>query len=212
MVGRGFRICEGKENLLVLDFDWQAEQESKELCGPYSLIDESLTAGVRQELKKRTKKSGELNLLDTVRTIEQESPRASEILVKFTGKYAQKWAATDSDPIGVGRIIACKIRKTKEMRPSYGDGMATDAQVEALQQLGINNAWSMSKWGASKLIGRLRKDQQRGIASWQQRRELLALGVPEPQARTMNAKDAAALLCQTANSNSKTQQQFDFGD
>ena len=36
IIGRGTRICDGKENLLVLDFLWQSEQHS--LCHPASLI------------------------------------------------------------------------------------------------------------------------------------------------------------------------------
>ena len=36
IVGRGTRTCEGKENLLVLDFLWQSEQHN--LCHPANLI------------------------------------------------------------------------------------------------------------------------------------------------------------------------------
>jgi len=36
IIGRGTRICDGKENLLVLDFLWQSEQHN--LCHPANLI------------------------------------------------------------------------------------------------------------------------------------------------------------------------------
>ena len=194
MVGRGFRICEGKEDLLVLDFDWEGDEESKRICGPFSLFEDFMTEGTKRELTRRLKSGEELDVLAEIMKAKNDVRYVDEIHINFTGKYSKKWETIDSDPVGIGKIIDCKIRKTMELNPRYGGGAITVAQAHKLMSLGVVNTWTMSKWGASKLIDKLVKDQRNGLASWQQRRELLKLGVDERQARTLSARQAASVI------------------
>ena len=193
MVGRGFRICVGKDNLLVLDFDWKTDEQYKQLCGPYSLFEDELDGRVKEQVGRKLKSGEEIDLIAEIMKAKNDTKYADEVHINFTGKYAHKWETIESDPVGIGKIIDCKIRQSKELNPRYGGGVATPSQIGKLHSLGVN-AWGMSKWGASKLIGKLVKDQEKGLASWQQRRELLKLGVDENQARQLSSRQAASVI------------------
>ena len=65
IIGRGTRICEGKENLLVLDFLWQSEQHS--LCHPASLIAD------KSDVAEQMTKIAENGALFDLNELEQEA-------------------------------------------------------------------------------------------------------------------------------------------
>ncbi|MFR6031931.1 MAG: DEAD/DEAH box helicase [Bacilli bacterium] len=58
IIGRGTRTCEGKDNLLVLDFLWQSEQHS--LCHPASLIADK--SDVAEQMTKDSRKRSRIRL------------------------------------------------------------------------------------------------------------------------------------------------------
>ena len=113
MVGRGFRILEGKDNLLVLDFDWQTDEQYKQLCGPYSLFEDELDGRVKEQVGRRLRSGDEIDVIAEIMKAKDDAKYADEVHINFTGKYAQKWETIDSDPVGIGKIIDCKIRQTR---------------------------------------------------------------------------------------------------
>ena len=56
MVGRGTRLCEGKDHLLLLDFLWHTERH--ELCHPANLIceDEEVAKTMTKNLEDKAKR------------------------------------------------------------------------------------------------------------------------------------------------------------
>ena len=52
--------------------------------------------------------------------------------------------------------------------------------------------------GSLQTDSKLVKDQENGLASWQQKRELLKLGVDENQARQLSSRQAASVICGAA--------------
>jgi superfamily II DNA or RNA helicase len=205
MVGRGLRLFPEKEDLLVLDFDWQTDETSKRLCTPYVLFaettdEETLDALDRKyrERKKARQDAGDADPFDWEPTEEiqeeQKKRYVRELVVSFTGKFARRYEGLDHDPVGVSRIVGQKFDKWFDMSPQRGGGPASNAQVELLRSMGLHSPDGLSKWGASKMLDKLLRRRKQGLASFQQVKRLLAAGVREDQARSMSAREAAKVI------------------
>jgi superfamily II DNA or RNA helicase len=214
MVGRGSRLCDeiGKQDCLLLDLDWITDDSSRDLCRPIHLfaaddiIDkpkkskkekakEEDTMAVFDDMIARQLAGGEeINLTEELDQIEQSLFVSRVLRVKYTGAHSKLYEATESDPVGVGKVAGVKIRRSREMDWSRQGGQATEAQAKALHSLGVDNAEAMSKWGASKLLTGLLKREAEGLASWQQVKLMLSKGVAESQARKMTRLSASAVI------------------
>ena len=174
MVGRGTRLCEGKEHLLLLDFLWHTERH--ELCRPAHLICDS-----KEIADKMTEDLAENAGCET--DIEEAAQTASEEV------QAQREEALAK------QIAACKSRKRKlvdplqyEMSicaadlsgyvPAFGWECAppSDKQRAALEKRGIFPDEIETAGKAKLLLDRLEKRQSAGLTTPKQIRFLESRG------------------------------------
>lgn len=174
MVGRGTRLCEGKDHLLLLDFLWHTERH--ELCRPAHLICDS-----KEIADKMTEDLAENAGCET--DIEEAAQTASEEV------QAQREEALAK------QIAACKSRKRKlvdplqyEMSicaadlsgyvPAFGWECAppSDKQRAALEKRGIFPDEIETAGKAKLLLDRLEKRQSAGLTTPKQIRFLESRG------------------------------------
>ncbi len=174
MVGRGTRLCEGKEELLLLDFLWHTERH--ELCRPASLICEN--PEVAQKMTDNLAEAAGCAV-----DIEEAEEKASEDVV------AQREEAL------AAQLAEMKKRKRKlvdplqfEMSiqaqdlsgyiPSFGWEMSppSDQQCQALEKLGICPDEIENAGKANLLLDRLSKRRDAGLTTPKQIRFLEGKG------------------------------------
>lgn len=174
MVGRGTRLCEGKESLLLLDFLWHTERH--ELCHPASLICENedvarkMTANMEEaagcpiDIETAEKKASE----DVV--AEREEALAKQLQEMRKRKKALV------DPLQYEMSI--QAEDLSSYVPSFGWEMspATDSQKKSLEKLGICPDDIDNAGKASLMLDRLNKRRQEGLTTPKQIRCLEKYG------------------------------------
>lgn len=196
MVGRGTRPspATGKTECLVIDYDWETDPEVKNLCSTIDLFDdgsinEEAFPIARQLAKQAAVDTDPMELLDEADKIIRSKQR---LMIKLTGKE-WKYEALEYDPVGVSKILDIKLNRRYDLNKK-GDNPATDRQLEMLRANGLTAPEGLSKWGASKMIGKILKRREQGLAEAHQVRSLLSGGVDPDRARGMSAADAAAAI------------------
>lgn len=169
MVGRGTRICEGKDHLLLLDFLWHTERH--ELCHPAHLITDS------EEVAKAMTES-----LETagcpVDIEEAEAQAASDVMEQRENALAKELEAMKSrkrklvDPLWFEMSIAAE--DLANYVPAFAHEMApaSDKQMKALEKAGILPEAVDNAGKASLLLDRISKRRQEGLATPRQIRQL----------------------------------------
>lgn len=174
MVGRGIRLSEGKDHLLLLDFLWMTEKH--ELCHPASLICES--EEVAQQMTK--------NMADQA---------GVEMDIEEAEKMASEDVVTQREEALVKQLAEMKRRKRKlvdplqfEMSiqaedlsgyvPAFGWEMApaSDKQKKALEKFGILPDEIDNAGKASLILDRLQKRRLEGLTTPKQIRFLESRG------------------------------------
>ena len=174
MVGRGTRLCEGKDHLLLLDFLWHTERH--ELCRPAHLICDNSEVAEKMTEDLAEQAGCEMDIEEAAQTASDEvQQQREEALAK--------------------QIAACKARKRKlvdplqyEMSicaadlsgyvPAFGWECAppTDKQKAALEKRGIFPDEIESAGKAKLLLERLEKRQSAGLTTPKQIRFLESRG------------------------------------
>lgn len=170
MVGRGTRLFEGKEDLLLLDFLWHTEKH--ELCRPAHLICENI------EVAKTMTQNLEKDVGTAVDIIEAEEIATSDTLIKREESLAKKLEEMRRrkkklvDPIQYELSIGAE--DLSSYVPSFGWEMSppTESQLKALENLGIN-AEEIGNSGKAKLmLDKLEKRREIGLSTPKQIRIL----------------------------------------
>lgn len=176
MVGRGTRPCEGKENLLLLDFLWHTEKH--ELCRPAHLICDS--DEVRNKMTENLEKASETEVPIDLEEAEEEA--ASDVVAERENALAERLAEMKKrkralvDPLQFEMSIqaedlACYIPQFPwEMTPP------SDKQLAALERFGIAPDEIHNAGKASLLLDRLAKRRAEGLATPKQIRKLESYG------------------------------------
>lgn len=174
MVGRGTRLCEGKDHLLLLDFLWHTERH--ELCRPAHLICDNSEVAEKMTEDLADNAGCEMDIEEAAQTASDEvQAQREEALAK--------------------QIEACKSRKRKlvdplqyEMSicaadlsgyvPAFGWECAppTDKQKAALEKRGIFPDEIENAGKAKLLLDRLEKRQSAGLTTPKQIRFLESRG------------------------------------
>ena len=194
-VGRGTRPspATGKTDCLVLNFAWETDGELN-LCTSVDLFDDGQldpeVYAVARELADG--RSGEIDLMDVIDEAERKCNLRRKFMIHLTGKE-ETYKAWEYDPVGVGKILDVKLNRKYDFDKN-GYNPATPNQIWKLRQLGVNTPEGLSKWGASKMIGKLIKRQEQGLASHGQVRELMSAGVNPDLARAFSSKEATAAI------------------
>lgn len=174
MVGRGTRLCEGKDHLLLLDFLWHTERH--ELCRPAHLICDNKEVAEKMTEDLADQAGCEMDIEEAAQTASDEVQQQRE---KALAK----------------QIAACKSRKRKlvdplqyEMSicaadlsgyvPAFGWECAppTDKQKAALEKRGIFPDEIENAGKAKLLLDRLDKRQSAGLTTPKQIRFLESRG------------------------------------
>ena len=167
MIGRGTRLCEGKDHLLVLDFLWHYEKHS--LCRPAHLIAKSDDVADKMTQILETSSMG---------LEEAEAQAERDVLVEREAALANELAAMRKkkaklvDPLQFEFSI--QAEDLTHYTPSFGWQVSsiTDKQKKTIEDFGLNPDTIEDAGKASLLIDRLHKRKAEGLSTPKQIRFL----------------------------------------
>ena len=173
MVGRGTRLYDGKEDMLILDFLWLTERH--DLCRPACLIckDEEVSKKMTEELNE----SGEAVDLE-----EAAAQAESDVVAEREQKLAEKLAQMRKrkrklvDPLQYA--ISIQSLDLAEFQPDLGDDTSspTQKQMEQLEKYGIFGDEIETAAEASAIINTLHTRTADGLTTPKQIRCLERYG------------------------------------
>ena len=174
MVGRGTRLCEGKKDLLLLDFLWHTERH--ELCRPAHLICEN-----EEVARKMTENLSENAGCPT--DLEQAEKQASEDVV---AQREESLAKTLSEMKKRKRKLVDPLQYEMSIQaedlssyvPAFGWEMSppSEKQLRALEKYGIFPDDIDNAGKAAKILDRLDKRRSEGLTTPKQIRFLESKG------------------------------------
>lgn len=174
MVGRGTRLCEGKDHLLLLDFLWHTERH--ELCHPADLICEKKE--VAQKMTENLEQAA-----GTLMDLEEAEKKASEDVIAEREESLAKQLAEMKhrkrklvDPLQFEMSI--QAEDLAGYVPAFGWEMAppSDSQKKELEKRGILPDEIDNAGKASKILERLHRRQEEGLTTPKQIRCLEKYG------------------------------------
>lgn len=167
MIGRGTRLCEGKDHLLVLDFLWHYEKHS--LCRPAHLIAKSNDVAIKMtEILETSSMDLEAAEAEAERDVlaEREAALAKELAAM------RKKKAKLVDPLQFEFSI--QAEDLTHYVPTFGWQVSsiTDKQKKTIEDFGLNPDTIEDAGKASMLIDRLHKRKAEGLSTPKQIRFL----------------------------------------
>ena len=173
MVGRGTRLCDGKEDLLLLDFLWLTSKH--ELCRPASLIcKHDDTAKVMT--KNLEKEVESVDILDAEEQAETDVIHEREEALAKQLEQMKKRKRQYVDPLQYEMSI--QAEDLYSYVPSFAWEMESPSQkqLKALEKAGIFPDEIESKGKAQVLLDRLDKRRKQGLSTPKQIRCLERYG------------------------------------
>ena len=174
MVGRGTRLCEGKEDLLLLDFLWHTERH--ELCRPAHLICESEEIAQKMTEQLAEAAGCPIDIEDAEKQACEDvvAQRESALAKQLEEMKHRKRKLVD--PLQFEMSIQAEDLANYE--PSFGWEMAPPSakQVAALEKLGIFPDEIENAGKAKQLLDRLDKRRREGLTTPKQIRKLESYG------------------------------------
>lgn len=155
MIGRGTRTCEGKENLLILDFLWLTTRH--DLCRPATLITSN-----EQEVE-HVKKVTTIDELDLFGAVTDAVEARREALAKELERQKKKKARL-IDPLQFFVSIDAMDLEDYEPVFAWEREPATGKQIELLHKWNIETI-NMTKGKASRIIDKLMSRKAQGMAT-----------------------------------------------
>lgn len=174
MVGRGTRLCEGKDHLLLLDFLWHTERH--ELCRPAHLICDNAEVAEKMTEDLTEQAGCEMDIEEAAQTASDEvQAQREEALAKKLSEMKKRKRAL-VDPLQYEMSI--QAADLSGYVPSFGWECAppTDKQKTALEKLGIFPDEIDNAGKAKLLLDRLEKRKRAGLTTPKQIRFLESRG------------------------------------
>lgn len=196
MIGRGTRLHPGKEDCVIVDFEW--------ICGRHQLVkpvallagrlteDDEAEEDVRRRATSLLDDGEESDLLDAIERAKADREESEKRKLIRLGVREQdlKYRRVKYDPLAAYHAIGLPTKFPAESRPQP----ATEKQLATLKKLGIPVPESISKRRASLVldvaIGRIKQDKP----SYKQVNALIANGVEPARANAMTFKEASRTL------------------
>lgn len=174
MVGRGTRLCEGKEDLLLLDFLWHTERH--ELCRPAHLICQSEDVARKMTANLEKEKGCPVDIE------EAEKQAANDVVAEREESLAKQLAEMKKrkrklvDPLQFEMSI--QAEDLANYVPAFGYEMLppSENQQKTLEKLGICPDEIDNAGKASLLLDRLNKRRDLGLTTPKQIRFLESRG------------------------------------
>ncbi len=174
MVGRGTRLCEGKDHLLILDFLWMTTKH--ELCRPTCLIcKKEDEAKVIEKMMDDSGEPVDINE-DTVREVMDDVRRQREAALAQQLAEQRRKKAKLVDPLQFEMSILDE--DLQEYEPTFGWELEepTQRQLETIEKMGLNPDSITTKGYATMLLDRLMKRIQMHMTTPKQIRLLERYG------------------------------------
>lgn len=173
MVGRGTRLFDGKDHLLLLDFLWHTERH--ELCHPAHLICES--PEVAKKMTENIEEAGcPVDIQEAEVQAKEDVVAAREEALAKQLREMRNRKRKLVDPLQFEMSI--QAEDLSSYVPAFGweMGPPSDKQVKALEKLGIFPDQIESAGKAAKLLDRLDKRRWEGLTTPKQIRFLEGRG------------------------------------
>ena len=174
MVGRGTRLCDGKDHLLLLDFLWHTERH--ELCRPAHLICDNKEIADKMTEDLAENAGAEMDIEEAAQTASDEVQAQREEALAKQLADCKKRKRQLVDPLQYEMSI-CAADLSGYV-PAFGWEAAppTDKQRAALEKRGIFPDEIGSAGKAKLLLDRLEKRQSAGLTTPKQIRFLESRG------------------------------------
>ena len=182
IIGRGTRICPGKDHLLVLDFLWQAGEHS--LVKPAHLIAED-----EEDAQALTEKLGGEGDLEEARE-EVNADRTRKLTERLMENRRRKGSVLDPLELAV-TLNDAHLAEFVPVMQWHGDSPSAK-QLDVLEKFGIDATSVLTKGHASFLLDRLITRRKLELATPKQVRLLRKCDHPRPELATF--KEAQAFL------------------
>jgi len=171
IIGRGTRICPGKDHLLVLDFLWQSEEHS--LVKPAHLIAED-----DEDVRALTEKLGDEGDLEEAREA-VNTDRTRSLADRLHENRKRRSVVLDPLELAVSLNDAALADFVPTM--AWQEQSPSDKQLDVLARFGIDRKSIRCKGQASLLLDRLITRRQLGLATPKQVRVMRRRGHPSPE-------------------------------
>lgn len=196
MVGRGMRLSEGKDHLLLLDFLWMTQRH--DLCRPSSLIckDENIAKSMDEILMKD---DGVYDLIEAEEQAEQDALREREEALARELAEMRNRKRKLVDPLQYAISIAAE--DLANYIPTFAWEMAppSEKQLQFLEKRGIFADTVANTGMASMIIDRLKRRQDEGLSTPKQIRCLERYGFV--RVGTWSFEDASKMISRLAANN-----------
>ena len=173
MVGRGTRLCEGKDHLLLLDFLWHTERH--ELCHPASLICET-----EEVAKKATEnieqEGGPVDLIEAEEAAKADVVAEREEALAKALEEMKRRKRKLVDPLQFEMSIQAEDLTSFVPAFPWQMGPPSEKQRQTLEKLGIFPDQIESAGKAALLLDRLGKRREEGLTTPKQIRFLEGKG------------------------------------
>ena len=170
MVGRGTRLCEGKKDLLLLDFLWHTERH--ELCRPAHLICENEEVAKKMTENLAEKAGAAVDLEEAEKTASEDVVAQREESLAKTLAEMKTRKRKLVDPLQYEMSI--QAEDLSSYVPAFGWEMSppTEKQMKALEKYGIFPDEIDNAGKAAKILDRLNKRRIEGLTTPKQIRLL----------------------------------------
>ena len=173
MVGRGTRLCDGKDHLLLLDFLWHTERH--ELCHPASLICET-----EEVAKKATEnieqEGGPVDLIEAEEAAKEDVVAEREAALAKALEEMKRRKRKLVDPLQFEMSIQAEDLVSYMPTFPWQMGPPSEKQRQTLEKLGIFPDQIESAGKAALLLDRLGKRREEGLTTPKQIRFLEGKG------------------------------------
>jgi superfamily II DNA or RNA helicase len=175
MAGRGFRICPGKDKLLLLDFVGNTGRHR--LITGADILDGKYGDDVTAKAREISERDGQIDAVEALEKaaaeLEEARQREAARRAKIQGKV--RYSSKTVDPFEVLHID----RSDQDGWDERFGLTATEKQRETLTKAGIDVDADCSRARASKLIGSIFKRRELGLASFKQLKTLQRYGIQQ---------------------------------
>ena len=174
MVGRGTRICKGKDNLLILDFLWMTEKH--ELCRPADIICTSKEVSEKMTKNLEEEAGQEFDIEEAEEKAESDVLREREEALAAQLEAMKKRKRKLVDPLQFEMSIQAEDLASYEPSLGWEMGPATPKQLQTLEKYGIFPDEIECAGKAKLILDKLAKRRMEGLATPKQIRFLESRG------------------------------------
>ena len=193
MIGRGTRLHDGKQDLLVLDFLWKfGDMMGKRDNRPIGIVDMMAeTDEIAEALAKKLASGQQLDLM--LATDEARRQREERLMEEIRRQASRRRRVKTFDYVTYCATVGARQLADYEPMGSQERGTVTQRQAALLQRIGVDPDAIETRGHASAIIGDWIGRMNKGLANAKQLGFLHRLGVKEP-APDLTFEDAKRLI------------------